>query len=1280
MFVLNLRFQYYMMKKLLFACAIFILPSLLLAQSKTYNLDWQEAKAMSPVLEKLPYFTSVQYQRETLLPILSLRVDVNQSQTPIVSSLEWENLPSNQIALIRELDIPEKNSSLFKRSSSDFGILEIVTLKKENGQLKRLRAVSYSLKSSSESRPESLRNKTSSVDNSILSTGDWLKVAISNTGVHKLTPTFLEENGLNINGQLIDNIQVYGNGVGILPERISISRPEDILEVPIQVIDANNDGFFNSNDYILFYAKGPQQWILNQSDSSFRHVQNIYRDLNYYFVALNNTTSKKIPTVPSSSLTTTKVVTTFDDYAFREDETLNLVGTGRLWVGDLFDFTLQRNYGFSFPNVETTSEARFRLRVYGRASSSNTEFSTTLDGNVILSNPISQHGTASQSEFATLSDRSTAFFPSRDNQTFSVSYNNSSNPSGVGWLDFIEVQVRRKLIYRAGGLAFRDIKSVGANEVLEYKISQSPSNVQIWDVTDAHNIELIQSNISNNELTFKREGDVLREYIAIRPSSSFDLPESAGLIPNQNIRGEDVPEMVIVTHPDFISASNRLADFHRTNDGMEVLVVTTDQVYNEFSSGGQDISAIRDMMRMFYQKAQLANKPLNYLLLMGDASYDYKDRIPNNSNYVPIWEGTSSLSLYNSSISDDYYAYLDDNEGGSLSGFIMDLGVGRIPVETASQANAYVEKVINYVTGPKRFGDWRSKLLFLADDADEFWEDTFSISSESLEKKAKSSNPCLNVDKVYMDAYTQISSSGSQSYPEARDDMYRKIENGNLVTNYIGHGGEIGLSSERLIQLNDVNSWTNFDNLPLFITITCEFTRLDDPKRRSAGEQLLTNANGGSIALISTTRVVNAGPAIQLNNTIYDTLFTRPNGQPQTFGEIIRAAKNSPGLLNDATKLKFSLFGDPAVRLGVPFNNVKTLSLNGQPIASVAKDTLKALSKVEIQGEVQDLNNQKMQSFNGVMSVSIFDKPSRRNTLLNDGWGDTVNFLLQNNLLYRGKVEVVNGDFSVNFIVPKDISYRFDNGKFSFYAYNDTIDAAGCDESAIVGGFNNNSEIDEIGPEVELYMNDQSFVRGGLTGPSPDLFAILVDSSGINTVGNGIGHDLVAILDGNIDQQFVVNEYYQADLNSFQSGQLRYPFFDLEAGEHTLKLKVFDVHNNLSEVETEFIVAEDEELVIRQLLNYPNPFTTYTEFQFEHNRVGQILDVQVQVFTVSGKLVKTINTSVVSTGNRVTGISWNGLDDYGDKIGKGVYVYKLSVRSSADNATAEEYEKLVILR
>ena len=1256
----------------------------------SYTLNWQKPlKVGTEKSQKQIYFEGADFDYvHPTVPRFCRQVPPNfdKNKNLLLSNLKWEPIPADELEALTFFDFPTVPKVDLGRGYSQemgaqlsycfypFGLV--------NGTKSRL--ISFGISGATTNLPILERNPISNktVANSLLNGSGWHKVSVAETGVYMLRPSYLSENNIANQVVAINSVRVIGNGGGMLPEAFSGSRPVDLIDQALRVYDLNNDGLFNNNDYILFYAQGPHSFNYNTNESRYDYKHNIYRELNYYFVSVENG-SGKAP-MPQTSLSNPQVsVNSFDDYGAVEDENVNLVSTGRQWFGDVFEFTLSYNYSFNFPNIIVNQPAQLLVDVVGRSSSANTAMVTRYGNQQVLSNTIPLYRTfGDYPNYVERKANRTNFTPLGANITLNLSYDNSLNPSGIAWLDKIVVNVRRQLSFVgiSGQLHFRDAQSVASASRVEYILEQAPSNIVLWDVTDLASIkEIAGAYQSDGSYTYTADASTLKEYVAFS-GSNFDAPTYVGATEAQNLHGMPIPEMIVISHSNFLPAAEDLASFHTDRENVISAVVSLDQVYNEYGSGGADLTAIRDFIKDLY--ARSTGNRFKYVLLFGDASYDYKDRLNGNTNYVPTYQSNFSFSLGSSFITDDYFAYMDAGEATNFGGAVMDLGLGRIPVETLSQAQTYVDKVKRYVAGANRFGDWRNRILLMADDVDLLWERSYFVpSSESLERKAKATSGSYNVEKIYLDAYRQETSTGSQSYPEARRDMFRKVQRGCLLTNYVGHGGEIGLASEKLLQLADVTAWTNKDALSLFLTITCEFTRFDDPKRVSAGEQLLLNPNGGAIALLSTTRVVGVQGAVDLNEAIFDTILVRPNGIPQTLGQIIRAAKNDAAVIGRSTKTKFSLIGDPALRLAVPYYQVSTKTVNGKPIAAAAQDTAKALSLMQLTGEVQDLSGVMLPDFNGILSVSVYDKVTQRQTLVNDGVGSPVSFKDQSSLIYRGKVEVSEGSFSLEFRVPLGINYQFGNGRISYYTFdNQERDAAGYYDSILVGGFDENAPVDTEGPEIELYMNDASFVRGGITGEDPFIYARLADSAGINTVGNGIGQDLRAVLNNKTDQPYILNEFYEADLNSYRSGELRYQLFDLEPGDYTIDLRAFDIYNNPSQVSTDFIVAESAGLALRRVLNYPNPFTNYTEFQFEHNRANQNLEVQVQIFTVSGKLVKTINQDINSLGNRVTGIKWNGLDDYGDKIGKGVYIYRLKVRSSLDNSQADEYEKLVILR
>jgi hypothetical protein len=708
-------------------------------------------------------------------------------------------------------------------------------------------------------------------------------------------------------------------------------------------------------------------------------------------------------------------------------------------------------------------------------------------------------------------------------------------------------------------------------------------------------------------------------------------------------------------------------------------------------------------VKMFYDRSTGPEELPRYLLLFGDGSYDNKNRFGSaNTNFIPTYQSLNSTLYTDTYVSDDYYGLLDDNEGLFLplgvSSEYVDVGIGRLPVKTKSEARAGIDKIMRYTrTGfspnldnqsacdntqnASPFGDWRNNITFIGDDEDGGLHQGSAPSLSGADQLAvlvDTTYDDYNVDKIYLDAYPQESTPGGERYPDVTRAIDKRVEKGCLIMNYTGHGGEVGLAHERVVEVAQINKWTNANNLPLFFTATCEFSRYDDPERTSAGEYVFLNPNGGGIALMTTVRLVFASPNFTVNKNFFLAAFEPLNGEMPRLGDLIEYMKDQPGG-NSVNSRNFTLLGDPALRLAYPMHDVITDSVNSNPVTASSNDTLRALSLVTVSGHLSDKGGNLLSNYNGVLYPTVFDKAQNITTLSNDGPpSPPFTFSLQKNILYKGKVSVKDGKFTFTFIVPKDIAYAYGIGRISYYAENGTEDANGFYEKIIIGGSNDSAVADNTGPEVSLYMNDAKFAFGGLTDENPDVYAILKDNNGVNTVGNGIGHDITAVMDGNTDDVIVLNDYYQADLNSYKSGTIRYPFTDLSEGKHTLSLKVWDVYNNSSQTYTEFVVSKSADLALEHVLNYPNPFTTKTQFFFEQNRCCQQLEVELQVFTISGKLVKNISKFVQAEGYRSDPIEWDGRDDFGDKIGKGVYIYKLKVKTD-DGSAAEKFEKLVIL-
>ncbi len=1215
-------------------------------------------------------FNNAKYNSEKeYLPYFSKQLSLNQDEITnvVLVNVVYEPIPSSEIVGVSGLNYVSNSLVVefdtYISRKKNFGEIRFHPIIKDGSSYKRVVSFDLNVSTKRSSLSKRVNNKAFGTS-SVLSTGDWYKVSVSDDGVYKLTYDFLKDLGFDIDNLNPNDFKLYGNGGKMLPALNSDIRADDLQQNAITVIGAG-DNKFDPEDYVLFYGQSPHSWNYDATTNLFKHQNHQFSDNTYYFLTFSSTgeTPKRIST-QSNHPSPNNTVTSFSDYDFHERDAINLIKSGSSWYGDVFDAVTSYNYAFNFPGLDLSTPVSVYFSGAGRAGT-NSSFtasigstsSTLLMNFVSMTNTHGKHAWPSSQLFTALASSSVI--------NLGISYSKPSTDSKA-WLDEIEINVRRNLALSGDQLFFRDLQSIGAGAVSTFTLGNAISVEKVWEITDPFNVKEQSVVVTGNNLAFSLATDSLREFVALTNQYQTNVV-AEGRVDNQDLHGISSTDMIIVSHPDFLSHSAQISTFH-TNEGLDVITVTPQQIYNEFSSGSQDIVAIRDFVRMLYEKAPTAADIPKYLLLVGDGSYDNKNRVVGNSNFIPTYQTPNSVDIIGSLVSDDYYGLLDPNEGTWNTTEYMDIAIGRLPVKNTEEASNVVNKLLNYNT-PSTMKDWRNRVSFVGDDEDgNLHMDQSNFLSGIVENGYKE----YNIDKTFFDAYQQESTPGGSRYPGVKKSINNAVNEGALIVNYTGHGGETGWGHERVLEISDINSWTN-TNYPLFITATCEFSRFDDPSRTSAGELVLLSPNGG-LGLLTTVRLVFAFPNFILNQTFFNEVFKEVNNEMQTIGDVFLTVKNLNA--GDSNNRNFTLLGDPAIKLAYPIHDVVTTQINGAAVSS--SDTLRALQKVTVTGEVRDKAGLKMGNYNGIIYPTVLDKAKDIVSLSNDG-GSPFSFDIQTSKLFKGKASVVNGDFSYTFYVPRDIAYNYGQGKLSHYAENQVEDGHGYHNDFYIGGTSDSITSDELGPDLELYMNDESFVFGGMTDENPTLLANIYDLHGINMVGNGIGHDITAILDNETENAFILNDYYEADLNSYQRGRVFFPFENLAEGRHTLTVKVWDVYNNSSEAVIEFVVVKSQDIVIDRVYNYPNPFTTYTEFWFEHNQPGKSIYAQVQVFTVSGKLVKTLEKNIYSAGFRSTSITWNGLDDYGDRIARGVYVYRLKVR--ADNySVAEKYQKLVILR
>ena len=1262
------------------------------------HLEWGDKPAEIRVEdnepEKIPDLAGSYFDGESFLYIFQQGRSSQQKYSLQINNIEYANAPKLDERFIEKYGIEIPNEFFYQLkhiSERGQGKLSIsfIPYVKSGNSIRRITSVSYTLTSA-----EVVPMKTGHVfaDNSVLApgSGDWYRIRLDRNGVYRLSYDFLSEVGIDVDNVNPQHINIYGNGFGRLPENNSEYRPDDLLKNAI-FVQGEADGSFDAQDFILFYGRGPNKWM-DQGSAGFRRNLNIYAQHSDYFINVNpNASPKRIQNVPLSNQSPTHEVTDYNSFTIHERELVNLIKGGQRWYGELFDAELTQTFDFSLPNLNTSEPVIVRsFMACARGSVSGTNYEITHNNSLIGSANFNPAATDSYSRtgFTSLPG---SFAPSSGTFQLQVKFNRS-NPADYAYLDYIEINARSFLRFSGNQFEFRDKQSVGSGNVSNFRIENFPNNASVWEVTDLANPRIVNGQLSGGEYSFNLPTDSLRSFVAFR-NANFLTPSFVGRVQHQNLHALEQADYLIVTNELFLNQANRLAQLHE-GQGLSCHVVELQDIYNEFSGGTQDPTAIKFFAKMFFDRAD-GNEDLmpKYLCLFGDGTYDPLDRVDGNNYMCPVYHTLNSESYIATLVSDDYFGFLDEEEAFSPDD-ILDISVGRLLATTPQHAVDLVNKIEHYMKNGSNLysssgllcgedgfistqGDWRLRYTLIGDNGDDGY---FLINDlEPAYDYVRANHPDMNPNKIYLDAFQQISTAGGQRFPDVNREINRSVDAGTLLMCYVGHGGVRGAAQERVITIGQINDWTNIARLTLFVSATCEFARIDDPGFVSAGEWMALNPTGGAIALMTTTRAVFFSTNSVTTARFFENVFKLDEQQkPRTFGDIITDTKNAiPGGSNN--KRSFMLLGDPALRIALPYEKVVLDSVNGVAI-NQEMDTLRALSRARFTGHLEDQFGNTLNGFNGIMQPSVFDKPQQESTLQQTSDSPLVEFEQQKNVLYRGNVSVNNGKFDFDFIVPRDIDFSFGRGKGSFYAFNDADKTAGgSSDELIIGGIDTTGLDDNVGPEIELFLNDESFVNGGITNETPILIARLFDESGINTVGTGIGHDITAILNQETSNAKVLNEYYESDLDTYQSGSLRYQMEPLEPGLHTLTFKAWDVNNNSSEVTIEFNVQESQEIALNHVLNYPNPFTTHTTFMFEHNQVCAALETKIEIYTVTGRLVKTIIEDVNTQGFRVEGIAWDGRDEFGDQLAKGVYVYRLMVRNP-DGEVAEKMQKLYLLK
>ncbi len=1070
----------------------------------------------------------------------------------------------------------------------------------------------------------------------------------------------MKSSGVPIDDINPESIKIYGNPGGMLPQLNSIPRIHDLQEISI-FIKGDNSKKFSSQDYILIHINGPDKMVYDEQKGIIRLENNLYSRKNFIFLTYGGSNGKRVLNSEKIEEGNFPTIQYFNDFLYHEINEINLLNSGREWFGEKFseEGGKEKIFLWKVPGINKNRPIIVGTEILSRASI-DTKLKISANGTSLGEIDLPTVPKTTYGNKATLKNDDFEIIPSEifDAENLNIKFEfQYINDDAEAHLNYFWANCERQLKITDKPIFFRSLESINFPEVT-YQIENIGQSARIWNISNPKEIKAIPFSIKLGKGYFSAISDTLKEYIVFYDNQLVQ-PQFEGKVINQNLHGLTTPEFLIITVDSLMNQAIRLAEHRKKNDNLEAQVVDISQIYNEFSSGRKDVTAIRDFIRMLYKKGK-SGDVLKYVLLFGETTYDNIGIIDSTQNLIPIYQSKNSIHAIHSFSSDDYFTFMDDQEGNweentSYNNFIhkMDLGIGRIPVNNKQEAQNIVDKIIHYDTAPS-LGNWRHKLAFVADDGD---QNQHQLRSDYLATEVEQFYPDFIPDRVFVDAFPQEATRTGKVSPLGKEKIDFHINNGVLIMDYIGHGAETGWTNEKILTLGQISGWENINNLPLLVTATCEFGRFDDWRRKSAAEEALLKKDGGAIGLLTTTRPVISNTNFDLSRAFYKVVFEEKNTGTSRLGDIFRDTKNNS--ISGNLNRNFALLADPCLKLAIPENRVVINKIDN--IETTLNDTIPPGKLIKVEGQINGINHKRLKHFEGQLMVSIYGEKTKITTLGDDGPNTKMSFENRQNIIYNGSSSVSKGEFSFELILPQDFKNPFSNLFISLYA-SDSIhnsDGMGNYQNFVLGHKSNSQPgvlKDTIPPEINLFLDNDLFQSGGDTGPTPTLIANFKDESGINT-NTGIK----VLIDDNENKAFDLSRFYESEVNDFTKGTLSYQLPQMDLGLHSLSLVASDNFNNETIVEIFFNVMDGIISILENLIVHPNPSHDSVNFTFPVSELQEDFKVMVKIMDAEGILVKEIMGNYSMDTETIQSVQWDGFDNYGNRFASGTYFYEIYI-------------------